>query len=91
MSAGDEPRDLLITTEKDESSGVRVAVGDSGPELPPESLGRLFDAFYTTKSGGMGRGRSIVEAHGGRVWATANQPRGAVFQFTVPREEEMVP
>ena len=91
---GDGPRDLLITTEKDEANGVRVAVRDSGPGLPPESLGRLFDAFYTTKASGMGMGlsicRSIVEAHGGRVWATANDPRGAVFQFALPREEETV-
>jgi NO-binding membrane sensor protein with MHYT domain len=89
---GSEPRDLLITTEKDEASGVRVAVRDSGTGLSPESVDRLFDAFYTTKTDGMGMGlsicRSIVEAHGGRVWATANQPRGAVFQFTLPREEE---
>ena len=54
----------------------------------PEGLGRLFDAFYTTKAGGLGMGlaicRSIIEAHGGRIWATANVPRGAVFQFTLP-------
>jgi signal transduction histidine kinase len=71
-----------------------VAVRDSGPGLSPESLGRLFDAFYTTKASGMGMGlsicRSIVEAHGGRVWATPNEPRGAAFQFTLPREEETV-
>ena len=79
-------RELLIATGEDGSNGVRVAVRDSGPGLDPE--GRLFDAFYTTKSGGMGMGlsicRSIIEAHGGRVWATANAPRGAVFQFNVP-------
>ena len=91
---GDQPRNLLITTEKDEANGVRVAVRDSGPGLSPESLGRLFDAFYTTKASGMGMGlsicRSIVEAHGGRVWATPNEPRGAAFQFTLPREEVTV-
>lgn len=95
MSGPDnESRDLLITTEKGEANGVRVAVRDSGPGLSPESSARLFDAFYTTKASGMGMGlsicRTIVEAHGGRVWATANQPRGAVFQFTLPREEEAV-
>jgi signal transduction histidine kinase len=89
---GSEPRDLLITTEKDEASGVRVAVRDSGTGLSPESVDRLFDAFYTTKTDGMGMGlsicRSIVEAHGGQVWATANRPRGAVFQFSLPGEKE---
>jgi C4-dicarboxylate-specific signal transduction histidine kinase len=92
--SGDEPRELLITTDEDEANAVRVAVRDLGPGLPPESRGRLFEAFYTTKAGGMGMGlsicRSIVEAHGGRVWATANEPRGAVFQFTLPREEATV-
>jgi PAS domain S-box-containing protein len=91
---GDEPRDLLITTEQDGSNGVRVAVRDSGPGLSPESLDRLFDPFYTTKSDGMGMGlsicRTIVEAHGGRVSAAANEPRGAVFEFTLPREYETV-
>jgi signal transduction histidine kinase len=63
-------------------------VRDSGPGVDPARLEHLFDAFYTTKSSGMGMGlsicRSIIEAHGGRVWAMANQPRGATFQFTLP-------
>jgi PAS domain S-box-containing protein len=67
---------------------VLVAVRDSGPGLDPEGIDRLFDAFYTTKSQGMGMGlaisRSIVEAHGGRLWATANLSQGAAFQFTLP-------
>ena len=89
MSGTNEaPRDLLISTEKDEPDGVLVAVRDSGPRLAPENLERLFDAFYTTKATGMGMGlsicRSIIEAHGGRLWATANEPRGAVLQFTLP-------
>src|SRR5271166_4065236 len=67
---------------------VLIAVRDSGPGLDPNSLGRLFDAFYTTKPQGLGMGlaisRSIVEVHGGRLWARANAPRGAVFQFTLP-------
>jgi signal transduction histidine kinase len=79
---------LLIGTGKDASDAVLVAVHDSGPGLDSEGLGRLFDAFYTTKAGGLGMGlaicRSIIEAHGGRIWATANVPRGAVFQFTLP-------
>ena len=84
----EETRELLISTEEDGSDGVRVAVRDLGPGLSPESLERLFDPFYTTKPSGMGMGlsicRSIIEAHGGRVWAGANAPKGAVFQFTLP-------
>ena len=82
------PRELLITTAQAESNGVLVAVRDSGPGLAPASLEHLFDAFYTTKPDGLGMGlsicRSIIEAHGGRLWATANVPRGAIFHFTVP-------
>ena len=89
MSAVSEgPRELLISTGKTESDGVLVAVRDSGPGLTPANFERLFDAFYTTKPGGLGMGlsicRSIIEAHGGRLWASANVPRGAAFQFTVP-------
>jgi PAS domain S-box-containing protein len=86
-----EPRELLISTEQDHT-GVLVAVRDSGPGLDPAHLERVFDAFYTTKSSGMGMGlsicRSIIEAHGGRLWAAANEPRGAVFQFTLPPERD---
>jgi PAS domain S-box-containing protein len=82
--------DLLISTEKEAAGDLRVTVCDSGPGLPPDSI-RLFEAFYTTKSGGMGMGlsicRSIVEAHGGRIWAEPNDPRGAVFHFTLPHEQ----
>jgi PAS domain S-box-containing protein len=85
-------RDLLIGTAEDQSNGVLVAVRDSGPGLNPESLERLFDPFYTTKAGGMGMGlsicRSIVEGHGGRIWAAVNVPRGAVFQFTLSARRE---
>ncbi len=88
--ADDAPRDLSIGSARGGSHGTVVAVRDSGPGLSPESLGRLFHAFYTTKPQGMGMGlaisRSIVEAHGGRLWATANEPRGAVFQFTLPAD-----
>jgi PAS domain S-box-containing protein len=80
-------RELLISTEQDHT-GVLVAVRDSGPGLDPSHLEHVFDAFYTTKSSGMGMGlsicRSIITAHGGRLWAEANEPRGAVFQFTLP-------
>jgi signal transduction histidine kinase len=81
-------RELFITTAQAESNGVLVAVNDSGPGLPAESLEQLFAPFYTTKPDGLGMGlsicRSIIESHGGRMWVTANLPQGAVFQFTVP-------
>jgi signal transduction histidine kinase len=81
-------RDLLISTAEDEANGVLVAVRDSGPGLKAESLDHLFDAFYTTKPSGMGMGlaicRSIVEVHGGRIWATPNVPQGASFHFSLP-------
>jgi C4-dicarboxylate-specific signal transduction histidine kinase len=92
MSAVDEgARELLISTEKSRKNDVLVAVRDSGPGIDPERRERVFDAFYTTKSSGVGMGlsicRSIVDAHGGRLWADANEPRGAVFQFTLPNSE----
>ena len=94
MSGSSETaRELLIRTEQDGPGGALVAVEDSGPGLKPESLDRLFDPFYTTKPGGMGMGlsicRSIIEAHGGRVWATPNLPHGAAFQFTLPQQREI--
>jgi PAS domain S-box-containing protein len=82
-----EPRDLLISTEQ-HHTGVLVAVRDSGPGIDPIHLKRVFEAFYTTKSRGVGMGlsicRSIIDAHGGRLWAEANEPRGTIFQFTLP-------
>jgi PAS domain S-box-containing protein len=86
----DSERELLISTGKAGPDGVLVAVRDSGPGLDPERLDRVFEAFYTTKPDGMGMGlaicRSIIEGHGGRLWASTNEPRGAVFQFTLPGE-----
>jgi signal transduction histidine kinase len=83
----DGRRELLITTEGTED-GVHVGVRDTGPGLSAEKLERLFEPFYTTKPNGMGMGlsisRSIIQAHGGRLWAEANVPRGAIFRFTVP-------
>jgi signal transduction histidine kinase len=83
-----EARELWISTEINASDGALVAVRDSGPGLDPASLKHLFDAFYTTKSSGMGMGlsicRSIIEAHEGRIWAEANTPHGATFQFSLP-------
>ena len=84
-------RELLVSAEQDDT-GVRVAVRDSGPGIDPTHLERVFDAFYTTKSSGVGMGlaicRSIIDAHGGRLWANANQPSGAAFQFTLPGAED---
>src|SRR2546429_1007697 len=86
--ASDGPRELLISTGASDAGDVRVAVRDSGPGLTPASLERLFDPFCTTKPGGLGLGlsicRSIIEAHSGRLWVSANVPRGATFQFTLP-------
>ena len=95
-SMREEARELLICTEKEESNGALVAVRDSGPGLDLKSVDRLFEAFYTTKVRGVGIGltvcRSIIEAHGGRMWAGENEPRGASFQFTLPPErDESVP
>jgi len=86
-------RELLIVTGIDASGGLVVAVRDSGLELSPESFGRMFDAFYTTKSGGLGMGlsicRSIVEAHCGRIWATPNTGPGITVQFTLPISDQV--
>jgi PAS domain S-box-containing protein len=89
-------RELRINTEREAGGGVLVTVRDSGPGLDPADTERVFTAFYTTKPKGMGMGlaicRSMVEAHGGRMWASANEPRGAVFQFTLPLErDESIP
>jgi C4-dicarboxylate-specific signal transduction histidine kinase len=88
---GEGPRELQISIEAVPSEGgVRVGVRDTGPGLPPRSLSRLFEPFYTTKPEGMGIGlsicRSIVEAHGGRLWTTPCDPQGALFQFTIPAD-----
>jgi PAS domain S-box-containing protein len=87
----DGPRELQISTSEAEAGSVLVAVSDSGPGLPPAGVARMFEAFYTTKASGLGIGlsicRSIVEAHGGRLWATPNEPRGAVFCMMLPAEE----
>ena len=88
----DRPRLLRIRTDKADVRAVRVAVQDTGIGVEPQQAERLFEAFFTTKPNGLGMGlsisRSIVEAHGGRLWATANDGPGATFQFTLPVEEE---
>jgi PAS domain S-box-containing protein len=90
-SVGDAARELSISTEQCGTSSVLVAVRDSGPGVDPERRERVFDAFYTTKSSGIGMGlsicRSIIIAHGGRLWADSNAPRGAVFRFILPSAE----
>jgi C4-dicarboxylate-specific signal transduction histidine kinase len=88
---GEGARELVIGIDAVPSEGgVRVGVRDTGPGLSPESLSRLFEPFYTTKPEGMGMGlsicRSIIEAHGGRLWAIPCEPQGALFQFTIPAD-----
>jgi C4-dicarboxylate-specific signal transduction histidine kinase len=84
----DGARELLIKTGVSAPGTLLVMVQDTGPGLAATTPDRLFESFYTTKPSGLGMGlsicRSIVEAHDGRLWATANEPRGAVFQFTLP-------
>jgi len=90
----DRPRELVIRSRQDEAQQVLVSVADCGVGFSVENADRLFNAFFTTKSDGMGMGlsicRSIVEAHGGRLGATANVPHGAAFQFTLPVNAETV-
>jgi signal transduction histidine kinase len=84
----DRSRQLLIQTQQDETDQVRLIVQDSGIGLDPQTASKLFDAFYTTKNGGMGIGLSIsrwiVENHQGRIWAQANDGPGATFSFSIP-------
>jgi signal transduction histidine kinase len=95
MSSGEErPRELLITTRNLDADQVQVTVKDSGPGIDPNTIDKIFDPFYTTKPGGMGMGlsisRSILQAHGGRLWAAAKDGPGTIFHFTLPKcpEEE---
>jgi len=85
----DRPRELMIKTQNDDAGQVWVGVEDSGIGLDPQSLERMFDAFYTTKQGGMGMGlsisRSIIQNHGGKLWAVANDGPGVSVQFTIPK------
>jgi signal transduction histidine kinase len=87
----DRSKILRICTEQS-SGNIVVLVQDSGPGLDPDHLGRIFEAFYTTKVDGIGMGltisRSIIEAHGGRLWAVANDGPGSSFYFTLPIEKE---
>jgi signal transduction histidine kinase len=88
----DRPRQLLIRTESDGRDYVRVTVRDAGIGIEPQGMDKLFEAFYTTKTGGMGIGlsvsRAIVERHRGRLWAEPNDGPGATFAFSIPRDPE---
>jgi PAS domain S-box-containing protein len=85
----ERPRELVIRTQNDDAGQVRVTVQDTGIGLDPQGMERMFEAFYTTKHGGMGMGlsisRSIIQNHGGRLWAMANEGPGMSVQFTIPR------
>jgi signal transduction histidine kinase len=87
-SVGEDVRELVVSTESSPAEGLLVGVGDSGPGIAQEDRERVFGSFYTTKPDGVGIGlsicRAIIDAHGGRLWADARQPRGAVFRFTLP-------
>jgi len=87
-SVANRPRELVIRSRPHDKDEALVAVQDAGVGLDRESMGQLFAAFFTTKPGGMGMGlsisRSIIEAHGGRLWATPAEPCGAVFSFSLP-------
>ena len=87
-SIDDDARELVVSTESSPAEGLLVAVGDSGPGVTAEDRERIFESFFTTKPAGVGIGlsicRSIIEAHGGRLWADEREPRGAVFRFALP-------
>jgi signal transduction histidine kinase len=88
-SVSDRARELVMTTRNLDADQVQVTVEDSGTGLDPQTMDKIFNPFYTTKPGGMGMGlsisRSILEAHGGRLWATVNAGFGTSFHFTLPK------
>ena len=88
MKDVNQERELTIRSQWADNRMLMISVSDTGVGLPPQHADRIFDAFFTTKSHGIGMGlrisRSIVESHGGRLWATENSPRGASFSFTLP-------
>jgi signal transduction histidine kinase len=91
----DRTRLVVIRTGLDQSDQIRVSVEDAGTGLDPEASTRLFEAFYSTKASGMGIGlsvsRTIIEGHGGRLWATPNEGPGATFAFSIPRQLARAP
>jgi len=88
----DRPRQVVVRTERDQDDRVRLTVQDAGKGFESQDLGKLFDAFYTTKNSGMGIGlsvsRSIIESHHGRLWAAPNDGPGATFSFSIPQRTE---
>jgi signal transduction histidine kinase len=89
MAAADcQPKQLVIQSALKQPDEVLVSVSDTGPGIPAEHMKKMFNAFFTTKADGMGMGlsisRSLIEAHGGRLWVAPNEPRGAVFHFALP-------
>jgi len=90
ISEGSVAGDLTIKSQRNSDGQVLILVSDTGIGLPAERADKIFDAFFTTKPQGTGMGlsisRSIIESHGGRLWATGNSDRGATFQFTLPVE-----
>jgi signal transduction histidine kinase len=93
MAAKDGPRVLGVRSEVHDGGGVIVSVADTGTGIGSQDVERIFDPLFTTKSGGMGMGlpicRSIIEAHGGRLWVAPNKPDGAVFQFMLLADSAM--
>jgi signal transduction histidine kinase len=91
-SVGGRARELLITTRNVDADRVQVSIEDSGTGLDPNTIDKIFDSFYTTKPSGMGMGlsisRSILQAHGGRLWVTAKDRAGTIFHFTLPKYHE---
>ena len=92
MKEVDGTRELTIYSQRTTKDEVLVSVNDTGVGLPPQQAGQIFDAFFTTKPHGTGMGlrisRSIVESHGGRLWAADNSPRGATFHLALPTKIE---
>ena len=86
----DRPRHLLVRADREEEGRARLTVKDAGVGFEPQGAEKFFDAFYTTKNDGMGIGlsvsRSIIESHGGRLWAEPNDGPGATFSFSIPRQ-----
>jgi signal transduction histidine kinase len=95
IEAMKETGGVLMVKSQLEDGQIEISVNDTGTGLPPGETGQIFDAFFTTKPQGSGMGlaisRSIIEAHGGRLWATANDGRGATFHFTLPGARTMAP